>query len=705
MRVRFSLAILGSPLFVAIACGTAPGPEPVVAVSSASTTASAKPQPSASTSTAPTTASPLQGVDVSAMDKAIDPCDDFYAYACGGWLKKTPIPGDRPAWNRSFSEIDERNDKALNAILERDAAGKGDANEPYYAKLGDFYAACMDETAIEKAGITSLKEAFSAIDKANGGASFSTAVRDLYALGFMPLFSFSSGQDFADATQVIGQLEQGGLGLPDRDYYLSKDEKNETIRKQYLEHVTKMFALAKMGGAEQAKAVMAIETDLAKASMTRVDRRDPVKVYHRMQLEGVKKLAPSFGWDGFFAGLSVSKDAPINVAQPDFVKGLDERMAKVKAGDWKAYLRWQVLHQSARLLPKAFVDEDFRFRSTALTGAEKILPRWKRCVQASDDALGEALAQPFVRDTFGAEGKARTLEMVKEIERAMERDLEALQWMDGDTRKKAMEKLAKINNKIGFPAKWRNYDALTITKESYAKNALAASAFELRRTLAKIGKPLDRGEWYMTPPAVNAYYDANMNEMVFPAGILQPPFFDKKSSLAMNYGGIGMVMGHELTHGFDDEGRKFDGDGNLKMWWTDAVDKKFENKAACVIKQFNEYVVVDDVHVDGKLTLGENIADLGGVKLAYAAMKDARAGKTPEPIAGFSEEQQFFLSFAQAWCQNTRPQYARMLTTIDSHSPPRFRVNGPVSNLPEFAQAFSCKPTSKMVRKDRCEVW
>jgi putative endopeptidase len=703
MRARLlPILTLASPLLVALACGTAPAPEPTVVVAKPPpSVTSAKPSASVSAAPAPT----LSGVDTAALDKSIDPCDDFYAYACGAWMKNTPIPGDRASWNRSFSEIDERNDKALDAILERDAAGKGDSSDPYYAKLGDFYAACMDETAIESAGTAPLKEAFAAIDKVKDPASLSAVVRDLYKLGFAPIFSFSSGQDFADATQVIGQLEQAGLGLPDRDYYLKTDEKNVAIRKQYEEHVGKMLSLAKAGGPADVKAVLTIETELARASMTRVDRREPLKVYHRMQLAGLKSLSPAFGWDAFFAGLEVSKNAPINVAQPDFIKGLEERLAKVKPLEWKGYLRWQVVHQAARLLPKAFVDEDFRFKSTALTGAEKLLPRWKRCVTATDDALGEALAQPFVRDTFGAEGKARASEMVAAIERTMERDLKALDWMDDATRKKAFEKLGKINNKIGFPAKWRNYDALSISRASYAKNALGAGAFELRRQLSKIGKPLDRNEWYMTPPAVNAYYDANMNEMVFPAGILQPPFFDKKSSFAMNYGAIGMVMGHELTHGFDDEGRQFDGDGNLKVWWTKDVNQKFEDKAACVIKQFNDYVVVDDVHVDGKLTLGENIADLGGLKLAYSAMKDARSGKTPEPIAGFSEEQQFFLSFAQAWCQNTRPQFARMLAAIDAHSPPRHRVNGPTSNLPEFAAAFSCKPTSKMVRKDRCEVW
>ena len=703
------LLIVVSPVVIAAACGNGPDaksppPSGLASASATSTTiASGKPSTSASTKIAP---APLLGVDETAMDKSVDPCDDFYAYACGGWIKATPIPEDRASWSRSFSVIDERNDLALKAFLEKDADAKSVSSDPYAKKLGDFYAACMDEAAIETSDLAPLKAAFDQIDTIKSGKDVAATVVALYQQGFTPLFTFSSGQDFADATQVIGQLEQDGLGLPDREYYLSKDADKTKIRAQYEEHVGRMFALAG-DDVKNAKVVMTVETALAKDSMDRVERRDPYKVYHRMTLTEVKKLAPSFDWEALFDGFGVSKTAPVNVAEPGFFKGLEARIAQVKPAEWKSYLRWSVIHELARALPKRFVDENFRFTSTALTGAKSILPRWKRCVGTTDDSLGEALAQPFVRDYFGAEGKERSQAMVSGIEEAMKRDLDQLTWMDDPTRKAAMAKLGKVNNKIGFPDVWRNYDALTITRDSYATNLLKASAFEEKRQLLKIGKPLDRKEWGMTPPTVNAYYDWNMNEMVFPAGILQPPFFDAKTSLAMNYGAAGMVMGHELTHGFDDEGRQFDGDGNLKEWWSKTVAKDFDKRAACVTKQFDGYVAVDELHVNGKLTLGENIADLGGVKLSYAAFKEARKGVAAESIAGFTEDQQFFISFAQSWCESARDPYKKVLVATDPHSPPKFRVMGPLSNTQAFASAFQCKDTSKMVRPaaDRCEIW
>ena len=717
------LAVLAlvSPLAVAASCGSPPEPQTAGKGDGASSTVVSVSSPTIATSTAPsasTTASAvaktpelLLEVDEKALDRSVDACDDFYQFACGGWMKATPIPEDRPAWARGFSVVDERNEEDLRKTLEADAAGaKGDA---YAQKLGDFWTACMDEPGIEQAGLKPLDGAFAAIDKLGKdekqkvAAGVSSVVRELYAMGFGPLFNFSSGQDFGDATQVIGQLEQGGLGLPERDYYLEKDKKSVEIRALYEEHVGKMLELAGFPAAG-AKTVMAIETELAKSSMKKEDRREPKKVYHRMKLAELKKLAPSFEWDGFFDALSLSHDAPINVAQPDFVKSFETRFAQVKADDWKVYFRWHVLKEAAKSLPKKFVDEDFHFKSTALTGAKQLLPRWKRCIATATDALGEALAQPFVRDHFGAEGKERSKSMVAQIEEAMKRDLEALPWMDEPTRKKALEKLAKINNKIGFPDVWRNYDSLEVTRDSYATNLLHASVFEQKRQLAKIGKPLDRNEWLMSPPEVNAYYDASMNEMVFPAGILQSPFFGVKAPLAMNFGAIGMVMGHELTHGFDDEGRQFDGDGNLKEWWSPKVGKDFDKRAGCIIKQFSGYVGIDDLKVNGKLTQGENIADLGGLKLSYAAFVEARKGKPEEPKQGaFTADQQFFLAYAQSWCMNARDPYRRLLVNTDPHSPPHWRVDGPLSNVSSFANAFSCKDGSKMVRpaKDRCEIW
>jgi endothelin-converting enzyme/putative endopeptidase len=649
----------------------------------------------------------LVGVDEAALDKSVDPCTDFYEYACGGWIKATPIPEDRPAWSRGFSVLDDENEKKLRAILDGYAAGKN-STDAYAAKVAAFWTSCMDEPGIERAGIEPLKPAFAVIDSLEGGKDLARVAKELWAMGLHPLFGFSSGQDFKDATQVIGQLEQGGIGLPDRDYYFDTGKKAEEIRAAYVEHVGKLLALAALD-AGGARAVMTIETELAKASMTRVERRDPKKVYHRMALDGLVSQSPSFGWESFIVGLGVGKNAPINVAQPEFVKHLSELTTQVSTDDWKAYLKWSVIDERVGSLPKAFVDQDFAFTSKWLSGATQILPKWKRCIAATDGALGEALGRRFVQENFGAEGKQKTQSLVAEIEAAMKRDLDALPWMDSATRGKALEKLQKIKNKIGYPDVWRNYDSMAIGQVPYATNALAAQAFETKRMLAKIGKPLDRGEWYMTPSMVNAYYDANLNEMAFPAGILQPPFFNRMAADALNYGAIGMVMGHELTHGFDDEGRQFDGDGNLEDWWTESVGKDFERRAQCVVKQFDGYVALadpaGDIHVKGDLTLGENLADLGGLKLAYAAYKDAKKGEGPVRIHGYSEEKTFFLGYAQSWCMAARPQFKALRAKTDPHAPPKWRVNGPVSNMPEFAEAFSCKPGSPMVRKDRCEVW
>lgn len=659
----------------------------------------------------------VSGVDEASLDRSADPCVDFYQFACGGWIKKTPIPEDRASWSRSFSEIDERNEKKLRQILEDYAAGKN-ATDPYAAKLGDFWGACIDEATVEKNGVEPLKPAFGVIDLLKDGGDLARVGRELWAMGLHPLFAFYSGQDFADATSVIGQLEQGGLGLPDRDYYFDKGKDADDLRAAYQAHVGKMLSLAGLDAASAAT-IMKLETELAKASMTRVDRREPKKVYHRMKLADVQALSPRFAFTAFVTGLGVSPDAPVNVQQPEFFKRFGElangENTEFGVDAWKAYLKWHVVRERAPSLTKALVDEDFAFRSKWLTGAKQILPRWKRCVDASDAALGEALAIRFVKENFGADGKAKSSTLVAEIEQAMKRDLEALSWMDDATRKRALEKLYKIKNKIGYPDVWRKYDAVNVTRTSYAANVLAAEAFETHRQLAKIGKPLDRGEWYMTPPTVNAYYDANLNEMVFPAGILQPPFFDRVAADAVNYGAIGMVMGHELTHGFDDEGRQFDGDGNLKDWWTPKVGDDFEARKGCVVKQFDGYVALpdasgnhaNDLHVQGALTIGENIADLGGLKLAYAAFQDQKKGRPSYELGGFTEEQMFFLGYAQGWCESSRPQYRAMLTKVDPHSPPKWRVNGPVSNLPQFVEAFSCKADAPMVRPPgtRCEIW
>lgn len=713
----FVFAALGAPFVVSFACGgpqtqaTGPTPTPAPTATSIAVTPTTSTSTSSSTTSA-SSASPPQnvvlGVDASAMDPSVDPCDDFYEYACGGWRKKTPIPEDRPVWSRGFSEVDERILADLHFTLEKEASQK--TGDPYADKMGGFWNACMDEDAIEKSGMRPLDPAFTAIaattdPQAPTSRSVMRIASELVKMGYSPLFNFYAGQDFADATQMIGQLEQGGLGLPDRDYYVSTKPKMIEARKIYEEHVGKMLELAGQP-ASGAAVVMKIETELAKVSMTRKDRRDPKKTYHKTKRAEVAKIAPGFGWTDFFDALALPKDAPVNVMQPGFLRGLDATLAKFSLDDWRTFLRWRVVHEIARALPKKFVDEDFRYTSAVVTGAKTLLPRWKRCVDATDLAMGEALGQPFVRDHFGADGKAMTQSMVGQVEEAMRHDLEQLSWMDEKTRKKALEKLSKIHNKIGYPDAWRDYSSLEVDgKSPYATNVLHASVFELHRQLAKIGKPVDRNEWQMSPPTVNAYYDSSFNEMVFPAGILQPPFWAKESPMQSNWGAIGMVMGHELTHGFDDEGRQFDGDGNMKEWWDPATAKKFETRAKCIVDQYSGFVAIDDLHVDGELTLGENIADNGGIKLAYAAFEEAKKAAPPTPAGARTPEQDFFISYAQIWCQNERAEYRRTHTATDPHSPARWRVIGPLQNFAPFAATFQCTEGKKMVKKDRCEIW
>ena len=668
-----------------------------------------------SAKTPPTVKSEYTGIDESNLDRSVNPCDDFYQFACGGWLKKTEIPADRSRWG-SFSEIDERNLALLRKALESDAEGKGNAADPYREKLGDFYSACMDEAAIEKTAASDLQSVLAPIEGVKTIGDLEKQMAKIYLTVANPVFSLEQQQDFKDATKVIASLDQGGIGLPDRDFYTEEKGKFPEQRKQYAAHVTKMFELAGEPAdkaAADAKTVIAVETELAKGSLTRVERRDPDKVYHRINLAGIVEAAPRFPWKTYFSDVGHPGITEINVTHPAFFKTVDGMLEKVTIPDWKTYLRWHVIHGAAPSLSKKFVDENFHFYGQLLNGQKELPPRWKRCVQASDRALGEALAQTFIRETFGPDAKAATLTAVHDIEASMQRDLKDLSWMDEKTRAEAMDKLHSIANKIGYPDKWRNYEALKITRDSFLKNNMAAGAFETHRQLDKIGKPLDRNEWEMTPQTVNAYYNPSMNEMVFPAGILQVPFYDKAARPSVNYGAIGMVMGHELTHGFDDEGRKFDGKGNRRDWWQPAVGKEFDRRAECVVKQFDGYVAVDDLHLNGKLTLGENIADLGGLKLAYRALaaakerqpKAMREKKPTGKNAGFTDEQLFFLGTAQAWCSKTRPENARMRVTLDPHSPPEYRINGPLSNLPEFGAAWQCKPGSKMIRAEQCVIW
>jgi putative endopeptidase len=662
---------------------------------------------SAEQNTAKTEPPARSGVEKAALDTTAAPCDDFYQYACGNWIKTTEIPGDEATWYRSFSVIRDRNEEILKGILESKA--KSDAGDtPYGKALGDFYASCMDEEGIEKAGTKPLEPWLKGIEAVGDPASLTKMLGKLQGDGVGMVWDLSATQDFGDATQVVGMVWQGGLGMPEKEYYVDdKTPKMVELRGTYEKHVTAMLQLA--GDPEPkakaaAKTILKIETMLAQAWMSKEDRREPKKINHRATKADLPKLAPGIQWDGWLDGAAAKNATTFNVAQPDFMKAVGQMInGKVSIADWKTYMRWHLYRQTADELPKRFVDEKFKWRQ-ALVGAKTLPPRWKRCVRAVDSGMGEALAQPFVKKTLGSEGKANVVGMVTAIEGSMHENLEKLAWMDEPTRKAAFGKLGKIANKIAYPDKWRSYDGLGISRDSYVKNMIASSAFEHRRQMNKIDKPVDRTEWQMSPPTVNAYYDAQLNEMVFPAGILQPPFYANASPMPTNYGGIGMVMGHELTHGFDDEGRQFDAEGNLKDWWSGAVNTEFERRAECVKKQFDGYVVLGDVHVNGKLTLGENIADLGGVKLAYRAMKTknatANAGK-----GEFTPEQEFYLGFAQGWCGKLRDEALRHLVATNPHSPPHLRVNGPLSNVPEFAQAFSCKPDAKMVRKDRCEVW
>ena len=647
------------------------------------------------------------GFAPSNLDKTCKPCDDFYQFAMGGWMKSNPIPPEFPNWG-TFTVLQDQNQTSMRNILEAAMNAKAEpgSNEQ---KIGDFYASCMDTAAIDAASIKPVASDLAAISAIQDRTALETEIAVLQREGVHALFSFDSAQDFKDSSKVIGAARQGGLGLPDRDYYVKEDERSQQIRAGYVQHVAKMFVLAG-DSAEQAtgeaQTVMGLEGKLASASMTRTQRREPKAVYHIYTLAQLKELTPAWSWESYFHSIGVPVLPEINVSQPDFFKTVNSLLTGTSLDNWKIYLRWQLLHSRAQALSEPFVQENFNFFSKQLSGAQEIQPRWKRCVQAVNGNLGEALGEVYVRKYFPPEAKAHAREMVQNLVAALRADLPTLSWMGPETKKAAIEKLQAFGVKIGYTDKWRDYSGLSVDRGSYLANLARADQFETAFDLGKIGKPLDKAEWGMTPPTVNAYYSPNRNEIVFPAGILQPPFYDVKADDALNYGGMGAVIGHEITHGFDDQGSQFNDKGNFQNWWTPEDRKNFDERTDCVKTQFDGFEAEPGLHLNGKLVLGESIADLGGLTISYAAYEKSLEGKPgPKDLDGFTPEQRFFLGWAQVWGSNVRPEFARLQTNTNEHPLPRFRVNGPLSNMSAFAQAFGCKKGDAMVREQACKIW
>jgi endothelin-converting enzyme/putative endopeptidase len=646
------------------------------------------------------------GFSVDNMDQHANPCVDFYQYACGMWMANNPIPPDQSRWDR-FDELAERNRTILRNILEK-ASVNNPKRDDDTQKIGDFYFSCMNEPEINRRGIDPIRPELSEITGIRTKAALAAEIPKLQRKGVNIFFNFDSGPDAKNSMLNIGQADQGGLGLPEREYYFKKDAKSVELRKKYVAHVTRVLELsgqAPARAAVEAQAVLKIETELAKGSLDVVSRRDPLKTYHKMSVHELASLSPSIDWAKYFEAMGAPAMDGLNVVAPEFFKQMESTISHSKLEDLKTYMRWHLLHSGAPLLSVPFEEENFNFYEKVLTGVAEQRPRWKRCVEYVDADLGFALGKKYVDETFGAEGKQRTLKMVQQIEKALAEDIKTLDWMTPETKKQAFEKLDAVTNKIGYPDKWRNYSSVKIARNDAVGNDFRATGFEVDRRLKKIGQPVDRGEWLMTPPTVNAYYNPTENNINFPAGILQPPFYDNNLDAAVNFGAGGSVIGHELTHGFDDQGRQYDAQGNVASWWTPEDAKEFEKRAQCFIDEYSAFEPVDGVHLNGKLTLGENTADNGGVRLAFMALMESLEGKPQPKIDGFTPEQRFFLGWSQIWCQNMRPELSRLLTQTDPHSPGRNRVNGVFSNMPEFQQAFACKQGQPMVRQPACRVW
>ena len=645
------------------------------------------------------------GVDLTALDKTADPCGDFYQFACGGWIKNNPIPADRASYGR-FNELQDRNNAILRDILEN-AAKPGAA--PELRKVGDYYASCMAEPAIEAKGTAPVAADLQRVAAIADKGGIPAVVGQMHTVGMSGFFSFGSAPDFKDATQYMLIYGQGGLGLPDRDYYLKDDAASVKLRSEYEQHVSRMLQLGgdtAAAAAAGAKQVMAIETALAKASLDNVSRRNPTNIYHKLSRDDVKKLMPNFNMSQYLERAGAPPGDSANVTEPDFLHAVDQIIATTPLPELKTYMRWHVLRSNSSMLPKRFVDESFAFYGKTLTGAKEQRPRWKRCVDAADSDLGEALGKVYVERTFGSEGKARTQQMVEAIEAALATDIKEISWMSEETKKAAEAKLRSVANKVGYPDRWRDYTSLRIVRGDAYGNSQRANAFAYRLQMAKIGKPVDKTEWLMTPPTVNAYYNPLENNINFPAGILQPPFFNKAADEAVNFGAAGAVVGHELTHGFDDQGRRFDAQGNMREWWTPADGKSFEERAACIANQYGGCTAVADVKLNGKLTLGENVADNGGLRLGWMALMEMLKTKPLGTADGFTPQQRFFVGWAQMWCENRSDEFARLHAQTNPHSPGRYRTNGVLSNMPEFATAFTCPATAKMAQQQPlCRVW
>jgi len=651
------------------------------------------------------------GIDLGAMDTNVSPCTNFYQYACGNWRAKNPIPPDQSRWSR-FNELAERNLNVERTALEK-AAQPAPSGSQVDQEIGDFYAACMDEKGIDQKGVSPIKNALDSIGGLSSKDQLAAELAKLKAIGVNGLFGFYASPDLKNASVYIAGVDQGGLSLPDRDYYLKTDQRSVELRTAYVQHITKMFDLlanalhTSSDSKAKAEATLKFETALADASMDRVLRRNPNARYHPMTVKDLPALTPGFQWTAFLVDEHTPAFTKINVGNPEYFQKLATILDQTNLGDLKSYLIWRLLLNSASALPQPFVEENFQFFGKTLNGQQELAPRWKRCVRSTDRALGEALGQKFVEVAFGGPAKAKAVQLVAEIEKSMKQDITAATWMSDATKQQAYAKLAAVTNKIGYPEKWRDYSSVVIKRDDYLGDEERAAGFEVRRNLEKIGKPVDKSEWGMTPPTVNAYYNPPENNINFPAGILQPPFYNPKADDAVNLGAIGVVVGHELTHGFDDQGRKFDGEGNLRDWWTPEDTAHFETRAQCVVDEYDKFSPVDGVYLKGKLTLGENAADNGGIHLAYMALMRNLADKIipNTKLDGFTPEQQFFLGYAQVWCENGTDANARVRAATDPHSPGQFRANGVVQNMPEFQHAFACKQGDPMVSAQACRVW